>query len=579
MTYLFNDPVYFADELVQGFAAAHRNKIRRVDGGVIRGRKAKPGQVVIVTGGGSGHYPAFAGWVGQGMAHGAAMGNVFAAPSARQIRDVAQAADAGGGVLFCYANYAGDVLNFNEAQTQLRSIGIDVHSVAVTDDIASAPFTERHRRRGIAGVLAVLKAAGAAADAGEPLNEVARIAMQANEHVRSLGVAFSGCTLPGAVKPLFEVTGGSMEVGMGIHGESGLYRLDAPTADGLAEMLLDKLLAEIPVHTGKLQGARVGVILNGLGAVKYEELFVVYRKIEQLLSVHGLIAVEPVVGELVTSFDMAGVSLTLFWLDDVLERTWLASADTPAFHRSGVTASVPFADNAIALVHARSRCSVRQGATVSRAAAAIVYKALAAAQVVVEANLNELGRLDAVAGDGDHGIGMQCGLAAAVSAARQVLDEQVGAGTLLIMAGEAWSDRAGGTSGALWGVILRTLGHALGDDAKPDTSVVAAGIASVLAAVREIGKAEPGDKTLVDVLHPFSVVLTNGAVQGLSVVNAWSVAARAADEAAHATANLIPKIGRARPHAEKSIGTPDPGAVSMALIINAVEKILWQHCD
>lgn len=579
MTYLFNDPAQFADELAEGYAAAHRDKIRRVDGGVIRRHKAKPGQVVVIIGGGSGHYPAFGGFVGQGLAHGAALGNVFAAPSAQQICNVAHAADAGGGILFCYANYAGDVLNFTQAQDHLRAQGIDVRPVVVTDDIASAPLHERYKRRGIAGTLAVFKAAAVAADAGKSLDEAVRIATAANDRVRSLGVAFSGCTLPGASKPLFAVESGIMEVGMGIHGEPGLDRVNAPSADGLAELLVSKLLAEIPETVNNISGARVGVILNGLGAVKYEELFVVYRKIEQLLTARGLIIVAPVVDEMITSFDMAGVSLTLFWLNDELEQGWLAAADTPAFHR-GVIAYDGFAIDAdTGAKQASGKYPLNPGSAQSQATANIVLAVLEAALDVIAVQQDELGRLDAIAGDGDHGIGMQRGLKAAAGAAKTAIAAHAGAGTTLITAGDAWSDRAGGTSGMLWGVILRNLGSALGDEARPDATTLATGIAAALQAVIAAGKAQLNDKTLVDVLYPFSTALMKGATQGLSVSEAWTAATEIANQSAEATKNLTPKIGRARPHSGKSIGNPDPGAVSMALIIDAAGRIIRKHCD
>ncbi|UJP02057.1 MAG: dihydroxyacetone kinase family protein [Nitrosomonas sp.] len=579
MTYLFNNPAQFAGELVEGFVAAHRNTIQRVNGGVIRRHKAKPGQAVMIIGGGSGHYPAFGGFVGQGLAHGAALGNVFAAPSAQQICHVAQAVNAGGGILFCYANYAGDVLNFEQAQAQLRAQGIDVRSVVVTDDIASAAVAEQHKRRGIAGTLPVFKAAAVAADAGKPLDEVARIATAAKERVRSLGVAFSGCTLPGANKPLFEVASGKMEVGMGIHGEPGLYRVDAPSADGLAEMLVEKLLAEIPPPVDSPAGARVGVILNGLGAVKYEELFVIYRKIDQLLFRRGLIIVEPVVDELITSFDMAGVSLTLFWLNDELEQTWIAAADTPAFHRGTIVPAEQSEENiTVAVQPAQDQQLLKTGSADSQAAAKVVFAALEAARDAIALQQEELGRLDAIAGDGDHGIGMQRGLTAAVEAAKAALDAQAGSGAVLTVAGDAWSDRAGGTSGMLWGVVLRNLGNALGDEAKPDVAMLATGVTAALEAVVSLGKAQLNDKTLVDVLYPFSAALTQGAVRGLSTTEAWTAAAEIAERSAEATKNLTPKIGRARPHAEKSIGTPDPGAVSMALIICAADKVIRKYC-
>jgi len=578
MTYLFNQPEAFVDEMIQGFAAAHRNHVLPVDGGVIRCHNAKPGQVVVIIGGGSGHYPAFGGLVGQGLAHGAAMGNVFASPSAQQICNVSLAADAGGGIVFCYGNYAGDVLNFSQAQERLRTQSIDVRAVVVTDDIASAPPANRHLRRGIAGTLPVFKAAGAAADAGKSLNEVCRVATEANACVRTLGVAFSGCTLPGAQQPLFGVAHGKMAVGMGIHGEPGLHQMDALDADGLAEMLVDKLLQDIPPVIGHPEGARVGVILNSLGSVAQEELFVVYRRVDQLLHERGLVIVEPVVDRVITSFDMAGISLTLFWLNDELEYYWLAPADTPAFKRGSVSGSLDNSEQIAAIPSAIAKQHVAAGSRESQKAAAVILAALESAACIIDAQREELGRLDAVAGDGDHGIGMQRGLTAAVDAAGEAHTAQVGAGTLLTLAGDAWAARAGGTSGALWGVILCNLGHVLGDTMMPDTATVAAGVAAALHEVKQRGKAQPGDKTLVDVLQPFSSALDQAATRGASIADAWKDAVDIAHDAAQQTRDLLPRIGRARPHAEKSIGTPDPGAVSLALVIGAVGEVIRRQC-
>lgn len=582
MTYLFNNPTKFTAEFIEGFTAAHRFRIQPLNGGVMRRQKPKLGQVVVVIGGGAGHYPAFGGFVGMGLAHGAAMGNVFASPSAQQIVQVAQSIHAGGGILFSYGNYAGDVLNFNQAQQQLRAQGIDVRSVVVTDDIASATTVERHQRRGIAGMLPVFKAAAVAADAGKSLDDVFRIATEANDRVRTLGVAFSGCTLPGAEQPLFKVSAKKMEVGMGIHGESGLYRLDAPSADGLAQILTEKLLCDIPPEVKHFDGARIGVILNSLGTVKHEELFVLYRKIDQLLSAQGLSIVEPVVGEFITSFDMAGVSLTLFWLNDELEETWLAAADTPAFHRSHALIDfqfnddVKFHDNNAASQHP-SRKIFTIGSIESQKAARLVLTMLEAAQIVIDEDREELGRLDAVAGDGDHGIGMQRGITAAVSAARAARDAQAGVESLLAVAGNAWSDQAGGTSGALWGVMLRGMGSALGNQATPNALSVSAGIDSALREVINLGKAQPGDKTLVDVLHPFSAAFAAEASRGLSISAAWTIATDVAEVAGQATQHLLPKMGRARPHAEKSVGTPDPGAISLVLILRSAKQVLIAH--
>ncbi len=578
MTRLFNEPAAFADEMIEGFVASHGRWVRRVSGGVARSTRSTPGTVSLVIGGGSGHYPAFGGLVGQGLAHGAAMGNLFASPSAQQIYNVAKAADNGGGVLLGYGNYAGDVLHFTQAQEKLRTEGIDCRSIAVTDDISSAPLAERHKRRGIAGDLTVFKVAAAASEAGYTMEDVVQIAERANHRTRSFGVAFTGCKLPGAEQPLFTVPEGRMAVGMGIHGEPGIGETDIPTADELAELMVAKLLAEVPegmeLQRDTNKRSRVVPILNGLGSVKYEELFVVYRRVAQLLAEAGLEAVDPQVGELVTSFDMAGTSLTLFWLDEELEQLWLAPADAPAFRRGAITAQ-PLASDDGEL--ADVELSVPDATAESRAAAIRVLAALGAAKDVVDANADELGRIDAIAGDGDHGIGMERGVRAAVEAAADAVARGAGAATTLHFAGDAWADKAGGTSGALWGMALRAVGDALGDVTAPDGGAVAAGVADAAAAIMNFGKAKVGDKTLVDVLVPFRDALEAGVQDGRSLTDAWGTAVVAAQQAAEDTANLLPLMGRARPHAEKSLGTPDAGAVSMALIVQAIHESLLQE--
>ena len=580
MTRLFNDPAAFADEMIEGFVASHSRWVRRVSGGVVRNTQSTPSTVALVIGGGSGHYPAFAGLVGQGLAHGAAMGNLFASPSAQQIYNVAKAANNGGGVLLGYGNYAGDVLHFNQAQARLRAEGIDCRSIAVTDDVSSAPPAEHAKRRGIAGDLTVFKVAAAAAEAGYSMDRTIEIAERANHRTRSFGVAFTGCTLPGADHPLFSVPEGRMAVGMGIHGEPGIGETDIPTADELAELLVAKLLTEIPERLpGEAAGAaarsRVVPILNGLGSVKYEELFVVYRRVAQLLAEAGLEAVDPQVGELVTSFDMAGTSLTLFWLDEELETLWHAPADAPAFRRGAVTADAlepaDFTDPA------EIEASIPDASDESRAGAIRVLAALGAAKNVVDANAEELGRIDAVAGDGDHGIGMERGVRAAVDAAAAAVARGAGAATTLHLAGDAWADKAGGTSGALWGMALRAVGDALGNTNAPDAGAVAAGVAGAAAAIMDFGKATPGDKTLVDVLVPFRDALAGGVDAGQSLADSWGAAATVAQQAAEDTAQLLPLMGRARPHAEKSLGTPDAGAVSMALIVRAIHNTLVEE--
>jgi D-erythrulose 4-kinase len=574
MTRLWNDPAAFADDMVNGFVRANGRWVRAVHGGVSRSTRSSSAEVAVVIGGGTGHYPAFAGLVGPGLAHGAAMGNLFASPSAHQVESVVRASEHGKGVLLSYGNYAGDVLHFTAAQEAVKADGIDCRTVTVTDDIFSAKPNEKHKRRGIAGDLTVFKVAGAAAASGYNLDDVERVAVLANERTRSMGVAFTGCTLPGADEPLFSVPEGRMAIGLGIHGEPGIDETDIPSADGLAELFVQHLLADAEIPEGvTAKGARVLPILNGLGSVKNEELYVVFARIAELLEAADITVVDPQVGEFCTSFDMAGASLTLMWLDDELESLWSAPADTPAFRTGAVDAG--------SLEHIDSPAQVEDieeaippSTEASRVAAVRASAALAAIRDVIAQNADELGRLDSIAGDGDHGIGMKRGSLAAAETAASVLVQNAGARTVLARAADAWSDRAGGTSGALWGVILHAVGDALGDAQPVSAASVAAGVSAAKQAVMDYGKAAVGDKTMVDALVPFADTLVERVNAGDRLADAWSHAARAATAAAEQTKDLMPMLGRARAHGDKALGVQDPGAVSLALIVERVQQVL-----
>jgi len=568
MTYLHNDPKDFAAESHEGFALAFASWVAPVRGGVVRKMRPVSGQVSVVIGGGSGHYPAFGGLVGQGLAHGAALGNVFASPSTQQIYSVAKAASNSGGILFCYGNYAGDVLNFNQAQERLRSEGFEVDSVAVTDDIASASTEEIHKRRGIAGDLIVFKAASWAAEQGKNLKEVAHFAAHANNRTRTIGVAFSGCILPGATAPLFTVEDGLMEVGMGIHGEPGLYSLPRPGADELAEILVEKILGDLPAEIIP-RGSRAALVLSGLGSVKYEELFVLYRKVNEILLATGIEIIEPEVGELVTSFDMAGVSLTLCWLDSQLEQAWTAPSSTPAYRKGVVVAGSE--DGQGFFDSTRTIEVLIKGTKVSVGESKKVLLAFEAAKRVIEQQFQELGRLDAIAGDGDHGIGMQRGVTAAFDAVSAAVESGAGAAATLNAAADSWSDEAGGTSGVIWGVILSSIASELDNESAITAKQVALGLHKALENVQNFGKAQLGDKTLIDTLEPFSKAFSTSVEAGKTFAESWTIGAQVALTAAEKTKELLPKIGRARPHAEKSLGVIDPGALSMAMIIEAME--------
>jgi dihydroxyacetone kinase len=570
MTHLYDDPKTFTEDALAGFLDVHRDLVVGVPGGVVRAHKTPPGKVAVVVGGGSGHYPAFCGVVGPGFADGAVVGNIFTSPSTDDAYNVGKAAQAGAGLLFSTGNYAGDVMNFDLAQERLAAEGIDTRNVYVTDDLASASMEEAHKRRGIAGDFVVFKVAGAAAEAGYDLDGVERVARLANERTRTMGVGLAGCTMPGERNPLFTVESGRMGVGLGIHGEPGIADEPLPRAADLADLLVDKVLGEAPTDSSK----RVGAILNGLGATKYEELFVVWKTVAQRLRDAGYTIVDPEVGELVTSLDMAGISLTLVHLDEELERFWTAPAHTPAY-RKGEAAGAQAGPRRSAESLEGSSAQLARGSDASRRAAETSYHALEAMGEAIREAEPELARLDAVAGDGDHGRGMVKGVTHALEAAKAPLEAGAGVASVLAAAGDAWAGKAGGTSGVLWGQFLRALGAAVGDD-PPEVSAttVANAVRAGAGRIQELGKAELGDKTMLDALLPFADELEREVKDGAPLAGAWVAAARVASEAAAGTADLRPRLGRARPLAEKSVGTPDPGATSLAMCARVVGNVL-----
>jgi dihydroxyacetone kinase len=570
VTYVYNDPADFKNDVLKGFAAAYPQYVSRVQGasGFTRAGGPLEGKVSLVIGGGSGHYPSFNGVVGTGFADGAVLGDLFASPSAEQVYRIVKAAHGGAGVVLGFGNYAGDRLNFRVAADRLRAEGIDTRIVYVTDDIASAAPDESGNRRGIAGTFTVYKIAAAAAEDGADLDEVERVMIKANAATYSFGVAFAGCTMPGADQPLFSVEPGQMDFGLGIHGEPGISSAPWMNAKDLATKLVQTVLAERPEDAS----GRAAVLVNGLGATKYEELFALFGDVAELLQAAGVVLVEPEVGELVTSLDMAGCSLSITWLDDELEGYWTAPADTPAFRRGTAQTSPKFTTRRAATEDATEHAQ-GEASEESIAAAAIARNLLRRLSETIETHKDFLGQLDAVAGDGDHGIGMSRGAKAAADAAAQT---EGGLQTVLAAAGAAFSDKAGGTSGILWGMLLDGVGNALGNTEPVTAERMAEAVHQSATHLKSFSKAELGDKTMLDALLPFADTLTSEVRGGAPLDQAWRTAAVASVAAAEATASLVPRIGRARPLAERSVGTPDPGAISLGLIATALGEVLAQ---
>lgn len=330
MKKIINNAENFVDEMIEGLLLAHPDALKKADQSLkelIRADAPLENKVAIATGGGSGHLPVFLGYVGKGLCDGVAIGDVFASPSAKEMLNVTKAINSGKGVLYLYGNYGGDVMNFDMAAEMASLEGIEVKTVLVADDVASAPKGEEARRRGVAGLFFAYKIAGAKAAEGASLDQVFHCTNKALQKIRTMGVALSPCTIPLAGKATFSIGEDEMEIGMGIHGEPGIQRGKLKTADEITSEIMERLLTDGPYE----ENDEVAVLINGLGATPLEELYITYRKVYHILEEKKIKIHQKYIGEFATSLEMAGLSITLFKLDDELKKLLAAPACSPFF--------------------------------------------------------------------------------------------------------------------------------------------------------------------------------------------------------------------------------------------------------
>lgn len=329
MKKLMNRPQDFVDEMLDGLVAAHPSLERDGENGRVIRRAQAAGasikaKVGIVSGGGSGHLPLFTGYVGNGLLDSCSIGNVFEGPTVGSCMDAIKFADRGQGVLRLYGNYGGDRMNFDMAGELLED-EIRTTTVLGTDDIASAGAEERGKRRGVAGIIYAYKAAGGAAEAGGDLETVSAIAQRTVDMTRTIGVALSPCQVPGADRPSFILGENEIEMGMGIHGEPGIWRDKLRPANAIIDEMIERLLADRPQGAG----SKLSILINSLGATPLEELFILYRRAVQKLAEAGIQIVQPLVGHFATSMEMAGVSVSLCFADAEIEQLLAAPASCP----------------------------------------------------------------------------------------------------------------------------------------------------------------------------------------------------------------------------------------------------------
>ncbi|WP_119258102.1 dihydroxyacetone kinase subunit DhaL [Shinella zoogloeoides] len=573
---LINAPENIIPEMIEGMVGAHPDMLR-VEGETGRAVVAvdgpRDGKVGIVVGGGSGHEPAFAGYVGRGLADAAAVGNVFASPSPAHIAEAARAADGGVGVVMLYGNYTGDVLNFTMAAEELEQAGIPVRHVAVADDVASAPAGRKSERRGIAGDFFVFKVAGAAADLGEPLARVEALALAANDATRSIGVALSPCSLPQTGKPNFTIGDEDMEIGMGLHGEPGIRRQKLAPADAVTDELMDAILAELDLTAG----SRVAVLVNGLGATSQIELYVIFRRVRQRLDALGIDIHASWVGEYATSLEMAGASVTLMKLDDTLQALLDHPCRTPAlvvgaFEKSDVSArsrkAVKAAESTAAAPE-KPRELLTEGDVTPTIFRAMMHTV--GEQIIAEKNW--LSELDGVIGDGDHGVTMEIGWKAVQHALEDTQADETIEGICKRMA-KAFLDAVGASSGPLYATAFLRAGTAVSHRLNLDGAGMAEWLGAACQGIRDRGRAEPGDKTMIDAWVPAVEAAQEIAKGGGSAIDVLLAARDGGEAGMKATAALESRRGRSAKLGARSVGHIDPGAASTYVTLRAMAAAL-----
>lgn len=330
MKKILNTADSFVKDTMEGIVAAYGDKVEFLNGDfrvLMSKYPSRDGKVGIVTAGGSGHLPLFLGYVGDGMLDGCAVGEVFASPSAEKMADMIRAADKGAGVICLFGNYNGDLFNFRMACEDVEFDDIKTRHVIARDDVASSPKESAEKRRGVAGIVYAYKIAGAAAAEGRDLAGVAEVAEKALDNIRTMGFALSPCIVPKVGKPTFDIGQNEIEIGMGIHGEAGIEVREMMTADQIATLLVETIEADMPLA----EGDEVSVMVNGLGSTPYEEQLIVYRSVHKLLAGRGVNVHMPHIGEFATSMEMAGLSVTIFKLDEELKALLDAPAKTPFY--------------------------------------------------------------------------------------------------------------------------------------------------------------------------------------------------------------------------------------------------------
>lgn len=585
MKKIINRPETVVMEMCNGIAMAHPELefVRKYK--VMKKKNINPNKVSLISGGGSGHEPAHAGFIGKGMLDAAVCGDVFASPSQIQVYQAIKATASEKGTLLIIKNYSGDMMNFKNAAYLASEDGIKVDYVKVDDDIAVKDSLYTVGRRGVAGTVLVHKMAGAAAELGLSLEEVKEIAEKANSNVRSLGFAFSSCTVPAKGSPTFQIAEDEMEFGVGIHGEPGIKREKIATADELAERIVDSILKDMKIDGTNHE--EVALLINGFGGTPLQELYLFNNSVTAELAKRNIKICRTFVGNYMTSIDMEGASVSIMKLDAQLKKLLSEESDTPAFKVSGPVEAVEY-------VSLETCCCTEEDVSFDVETCEsfscinneklsldnMIYIVDKMSQVIIE-NEVPFCELDSHAGDGDFGMSIAKGFKQLKREWKEILlEEHMSIGEFLNACSLVIMEYCGGASGPIWGSAFRTAGKQVGEKVELTVSEFAEMMQAAVRGIQATGErsfgrgAVVGDKTLIDALVPCADAWTDCAKANNNFKEAFEKGAKAAVEGAKKTEEIVARMGRAGTVGDRSLGHPDAGAYGLGVIFTEVSKAI-----
>ena len=581
MNRIINNADLVVEDMLKGWLLAHADTVVGTDNSrvVKRARAPEAGKVGIVTGGGSGHEPAFLGYVGDGMVDAVAIGEIFSSPTAKSFLDAMRAANGGAGVACLYGNYAGDNMNVKMAMAMAEREGIAVKTVVANDDVPSAPKGEEAKRRGVAGEILMWKVGAAKAAMGGSLDEVISAAQKAIDNTRSIGIGLSACIIPAVGHANFTIEKGKMEIGIGHHGEPGIDVRETVSAAEMADLMLKTVLPDLPFVAGQ----RVAVLVSGLGATPIMELYILYGELAKRLEAQGITIAFNAVGNLFTSLEMMGVTLTLMRLDDELESCLKAPCHCVGLTVPGDAGAARTYAGKLAATSAAPAVAVQKKVAAPREFAGQTVALGNAGDVVreliktINANRDFLSEIDGLIGDGDHGVNMSKGFTGCGTRLDAMGEQAKALPAAFEQLSKALMEDIGGSMGPLYGQFFLGFVNTLEPYEKMDAALFADALAAAVANVQGMGNAQVGDKTLIDSMVPARDAFRAALESGADFAACLAAMSEAAEKGKDSTKNLQARIGRSARLGPRSIGVLDAGATSCCLILQSIGKSLTRQ--